>query len=94
MPCSRCTNSTSPPCSATCGSASAARAGAGIGLLHAFMAEGVEGLVPVLPGAVDFRLPFTLSTRPDSPAVDAVAIVREALRDEVDRRRAELMPGG
>ncbi|MFL0712122.1 MAG: LysR family transcriptional regulator [Microcella pacifica] len=72
----------------------AARAGAGIGLLHAFMAEGVEGLVPVLPGAVDFRLPFTLSTRPDSPAVDAVAIVREALRDEVARRRAELLPGG
>ena len=72
----------------------AARAGAGIGLLHAFMAEGVEGLVPVLPDAVDVRLPFTLSTRPDSPAVDAVAIVREALRDEVAQRRAELLPGG
>lgn len=70
----------------------AARAGAGIGLLHAFMGEGAAGLVPVLPDEVDFRLPFTLSTRPDSPAVDAVAIVRDALRDEVVRRRSELLP--
>lgn len=70
----------------------ATRAGAGVGLLHAFMGEGAAGLEPVLPGAIDFRLPFMLSARPDSPAVDAVAIVREALRREVAERRGELLP--
>lgn len=71
----------------------AARAGAGIGLLHAFMGERDAALAPVLPGIVDLRLQFTLSTRPDSPAVDAVGIVRAALLDEVARRRPELLPG-
>jgi hypothetical protein len=33
-----------------------------------------------------------LSQRPDSPAVDAVAVVREALRREVTERRGELLP--
>jgi DNA-binding transcriptional LysR family regulator len=70
----------------------ATRAGAGIGLLHAFMGEGAAGLERVLPGVVDFRLPFMLSARPDSPAIDAVAIVRDALRREVAERRDELMP--
>jgi DNA-binding transcriptional LysR family regulator len=70
----------------------ATRAGAGIGLLHAFMGEGAAGLTPVLPREVDFRLPFMLSTRRDSPAVDAVAIVRDALRGEVEARRDELLP--
>lgn len=70
----------------------ATRAGAGIGLLHAFMGEGAAGLEPVLPRAIDFRLPFMLSQRSDSPAVDAVAIVRDALRREVAERRDELLP--
>lgn len=70
----------------------ATRAGAGIGLLHAFMGEGAAGLERVLPGVVDFRLPFMLSQRPDSPAVDAVAIVRDALWREVSARRDELLP--
>jgi len=46
----------------------------------------------VLPEAIDFRLPFMLSQRPDSPAIDAVAIVREALQREVAERRNELLP--
>jgi DNA-binding transcriptional LysR family regulator len=70
----------------------ATRSGAGIGLLHAFMAEGVADLVPVLADQVDFRLPFSLSMRPDSPAVEAVALVRDALRAEVAARRGELIP--
>lgn len=70
----------------------ATRASAGIGLLHAFMGQDAPGLVPVLPGAVDFRLQFTLSMRPDSPAVDAIAIVRQALHEEVAARRGELVP--
>lgn len=70
----------------------ATRAGAGIGLLHAFMGEGAPGLEPLLPAEVDFRLQFSLSMRPESPAVDAVAIVREALHEEVAARRSELVP--
>ena len=70
----------------------ATRAGAGIGLLHAFMGEGAAGLEPVLPREVDVRLPFMLSQRPDNPAVEAVAIVRDALRREVADRRDELLP--
>jgi DNA-binding transcriptional LysR family regulator len=72
----------------------ATRAGAGIGLLHAFMGEGAPGLEPVLPNEVDVRLPFMLSQRPDSPAVDAVAIARAALQREVAERRNELLPAG
>ena len=70
----------------------ATRSGAGIGLLHAFMGEGAAGLERVLPRAVDVRLPFMLSQRPDSPAIDAVAIVRDALHREVAGRRDELLP--
>ena len=70
----------------------ATRAGARIGLLHAFMGEGAAGLERVLPRAVDVRLPFMLSQRPDSPAIDAVAIVRDALHREVAGRRDELLP--
>lgn len=70
----------------------ATRAGAGIGLLHAFMGEADARLAPVLPELVDFRLQFTLTARPESPAVDAVAIVRAALHAEVARRRDELVP--
>jgi DNA-binding transcriptional LysR family regulator len=72
----------------------AVRAGAGIGLLHAFMAESDAELTSVLPDEVEFRLRFTLSTRPESPAVGAVAIVRDALFRAVEERRAELLPGG
>lgn len=71
----------------------ATRRGAGIGLLHAFMAEPDERLAPVLPGDVDFRLQFSLSVRRDSLAVDAVRVVREALKDEVRKRGRELTPG-
>jgi DNA-binding transcriptional LysR family regulator len=70
----------------------ATRRGAGIGLLHAFMAEPDPGLVPVLPSEVDFRLQFSLSVRRDSLSVDAVRVVRDALREEVANRAAELAP--
>jgi DNA-binding transcriptional LysR family regulator len=70
----------------------ATRAGAGIGLLHAFMADRDPALVRVLPDEVDLRLQFSLSTRRDSPVLDAILLVRDALRDEVERRAAELVP--
>lgn len=70
----------------------ATRSGAGIGLLHAFMAESDPRLVAVLPTEVDFRLMFSLSVRRDSLSVDAVRLVREALIEEVRRRSAQLVP--
>jgi DNA-binding transcriptional LysR family regulator len=70
----------------------ATRAGAGVGLLHSFMADRDPGLVRVLRSEVDLRLQLSLSTRRDSPALEAVALVREALRAEVEERGAELLP--
>lgn len=71
----------------------ATRRGAGIGLLHAFMADRDPDLVPVLADLVDFRVQFSLSVRRDALTVDAVRIVREALLDEVASRASELVPG-
>ncbi len=70
----------------------ATRRGAGIGLLHAFMAHDDPRLVAVLPDEVDFRLLFSLSVRKDSLAVDAVRLVRDALIEEVRLRSADLLP--
>lgn len=70
----------------------ATRSGAGIGLLHAFVAEREPGLVPVLPREVDFRLQFSMSVRAESRGLAAVAAVRDALVAEVRSRRAELVP--
>lgn len=70
----------------------ATRRGAGIGLLHAFMADREADLVPVLPDLVDFRVQFSLSVRRDALAVDAVRLIRDELLAEVESRRAELVP--
>jgi DNA-binding transcriptional LysR family regulator len=70
----------------------ATRQGAGVGLLHAFMAEHDAGLVAVLPDEVDFRLEFALSVRKEAADVEAVQLVRAALHREVSRRGAELLP--
>ncbi|MEZ5190176.1 MAG: LysR substrate-binding domain-containing protein [Schumannella sp.] len=70
----------------------ATRRGAGIGLLHAFVAHGDSGLVPVLPDQVEFRLQFSLSMRPESRDTAAVGAVRAALLDEVRTRADEFIP--
>jgi DNA-binding transcriptional LysR family regulator len=70
----------------------ATKRGAGIGLLHAFVAGSEPGLVPVLPGEVDFRLQFAMSIRHESRGLAAVTAVREALLAEVRARSAELVP--
>ncbi|MBX3098394.1 MAG: LysR family transcriptional regulator [Salinibacterium sp.] len=70
----------------------ATKAGAGVGLLHAFMGDRDPGLVPVLPKEVDFRLQFSLALRRDSAAVEAVSVVRDAIRREVQERAHELNP--
>ncbi len=61
----------------------ATRRGAGIGLLHAFLAEPDPDLVPVLPDAVQFELAFYWATRgTESPVVVAArdAIARGGAR--------------
>lgn len=68
----------------------AVRAGAGVGLLHAFMGEKDAGLVPVLPREVEFRLQFSLAVRRESEDVEAVTLVRDAIKAEVLRRADEL----
>lgn len=70
----------------------ATRLGAGVGLLHGFLAEREPTLQRVLPREVDFRLEFSISTRRESRGVAAVAAVREALLDEVSARGDELVP--
>jgi DNA-binding transcriptional LysR family regulator len=68
----------------------ATRRGAGIGLLHAFLAEPEPELVPVLPDDVQFELAFYWATRgTESPVVEAA---REAIAREVRERAGELIP--
>lgn len=70
----------------------ATRRGAGIGLLHSFMGEPDAGLVAVLPDEIEFRLQFMMSVRRDALGVEAVTVVRDALREEVRLRKSELVP--
>jgi DNA-binding transcriptional LysR family regulator len=70
----------------------ATRRGAGIGLLHAFMADKDPDLVPVLADFFDFRLQFALATRRDSSLGAAVSAMRTALFQEVSERASELVP--
>ncbi len=68
----------------------ATRRGAGIGLLHAFLAEHEPELVPVLPEAVQFQLAFYLATR--GPESDVVTAAKDAIAREVRERAGELIP--
>lgn len=70
----------------------ATRHGAGIGLVHAFMANPDRDLAPVLPHLVDFRLQYALSTRAESLAVEPVMIVREAILRDAREHAADLIP--
>ncbi|HRN29131.1 MAG TPA: LysR family transcriptional regulator [Terrimesophilobacter sp.] len=70
----------------------AVKHGAGIGLLHAFLANPEPDLVPVLPRLVDFRLQYSLSTRTESLAVEPVMIVRDAILRDARAHAAELVP--
>jgi DNA-binding transcriptional LysR family regulator len=65
--------------------------GAGIGLLPTFLATGREGLARVLPDEVRFELSYSLGVRKESPAPQAVAVVREAIRRVVAERRDALL---
>ncbi|MET8979275.1 LysR family transcriptional regulator [Streptomyces sp. NPDC004539] len=69
-------------------------AGAGIGLLPRFMTVGVPQLRELDGLGVDITLTFTLAARRESVSRPAVRMVRNALHEEVRRRRDELLRPG
>ncbi len=79
-------------CTSVAAQVTATLHGAGIGLLPCFLAEPEPELVRVLAGEVRFSLDFSLSIRRDSVSLPVVALVREALRRQIDERRHQLVP--
>ena len=73
--------------SSAMGQTEAVRAGAGIGILHAFMAGRDKGLVPVLPAHTLTRSYWTV-VHEDLRAISRVALVAEFLSEIVSRDRA------
>jgi DNA-binding transcriptional LysR family regulator len=69
----------------------ATRAGAGFGLLPAFLADRVPDLVRVLPEAVEHRLPYWLVARASAFDQPHVAAFLEALRARLDEVRGALV---
>ncbi|MFJ4210033.1 LysR family transcriptional regulator [Paenarthrobacter sp. NPDC089675] len=69
----------------------ATRAGAGVGFLPCFMADRHPDLVRLLPEDFAELLPYWLVLRPDSMRRPAVAAVVQALREETESRREELL---
>ncbi|MCU6480253.1 DNA-binding transcriptional LysR family regulator [Arthrobacter silviterrae] len=70
----------------------AVRANAGIGMLPAFMADGQEGFVRVLPGEVEQRVQYWAAARPESLRSPAVQAVVAALLRETRRQQHRLLP--
>ena len=69
----------------------ATRAGAGVGFLPCFMADRHADLVRLLPSDFAELLPYWMVLRPDSMRRPAVAAVVQALREETEERREELL---
>jgi DNA-binding transcriptional LysR family regulator len=67
-------------------------AGAGIGLLPHFLARRSPGLRELDGLGVRAQLSYTLAARRDGATRAAVQVLRQAFRDEVHRRRDELVP--
>ena len=69
----------------------ATKAGAGFGLLPAFLADREPELVRVLRDHVELRLPYWLVAPRDAPSIPLVAAYVEALRERVAAVRPELL---
>lgn len=69
----------------------AVRSGMGIGLLSKFMAHRVPGLRPVSAYLPPARVPVTFVARHEAMRRREVLVVREALQQEVHKRRHELI---
>lgn len=69
----------------------ATRAGAGIGLLPAFMADPHDDLVRLLPDAVDERLPYWMVSHPEALRQPVVLAYISALRARIEEVRPALL---
>ncbi|MET9327679.1 LysR family transcriptional regulator [Tsukamurella sp. NPDC003166] len=69
-------------------------AGAGLGLLPCFLADGRPDLVRVLPDEVSVRLEYWMVVRPEAAQRREVAAVVTALRAQVGSMRAALLGEG
>lgn len=69
----------------------ATRAGAGFGLLPAFLADAHDDLVRVLPDHVAERLPYWLIARPEALTQPAVAAFLDALHGRLAAVRPQLL---
>lgn len=76
--------------SSAMGQTEAVQAGAGIGILHAFMARGRQGLVPVLPEHSLTRAYWTVMHE-DLRGLRRVGVVAEFLAEIVARERASFL---
>lgn len=70
----------------------AVRSNAGIGMLPAFMVEGREGFVRVLPREVEQKVQFWAAARPESLRSPAVQAVMAAFLQETSRMKGQLLP--
>ncbi len=66
-------------------------AGAGFGLLPAFLADREPDLVRVLPELIEQRLPYWLIAPSEVHALPIVAAYLDALRDRLDEVRPALL---
>jgi DNA-binding transcriptional LysR family regulator len=69
----------------------ATRAGAGFGLLPAFLADREADLVRVLPGLIERRLPYWLVAPTDVYRLPLVTAYLEALRERLEQVRPALL---
>lgn len=72
----------------------ACEAGAGLCVLHDFMAVGNPNLVPVLADQVRFLRSYWLVTHADSADLARVRCTADFIVDRVRHARAQFMPGG
>lgn len=72
----------------------ATRAGAGLGLLPAFIARRAPELRRVLADQVDKRLRYVISASPQAARRPAAMVVLSELQEEVRRRQGELLGTG
>lgn len=70
----------------------ATRAGGGIGVLPDFVARRCPELTQLGSFGVDMRLSFYLAARRESVSRQVVRVISRSVKDEVEARRAELLP--
>ena len=78
-------------CASVMGQLEAVRSGAGIGILHDFIAGGVKGMVRILPG-VSFRRSYFLLAHPDTGTIRRIAVLRDFIVRRFREQRQRFTP--